>query len=101
MSSFTKFTAAIVSLVFMGIVSSASAQTYPNHPVRVIVPFAAGGPTDVFARMLAQKLSESLGQKFYVENQTGDGGNLGMGRADRTAPDGYHDHLLSMCFIVT
>jgi len=100
MSSFTKFTAAIVSLVFMGIVSSASAQTYPNHPVRVIVPFAAGGPTDVFARMLAQKLSESLGQQFYVENQPGAGGNLGMGRAARTAPDGYTVVFVSTSFIV-
>src|SRR6202011_765439 len=47
---------------------------YPNHPVKVIVPFAAAGPTDVIARMLAQRLSERLGQQFYVENHAGAGG---------------------------
>ena len=56
----------------------ASAATYPDKPVKVIVPFAAGGPTDVMARLIAQKLSESLKQQFFVENQPGAGGNIGM-----------------------
>jgi tripartite-type tricarboxylate transporter receptor subunit TctC len=55
------------------------AQAYPARPVRVIVPFSPGGPADVLARMITQKLSQSLGQQFYVENLAGAGGNLGMG----------------------
>jgi tripartite-type tricarboxylate transporter receptor subunit TctC len=58
----------------------ARAQNYPTRPVRVIVPYAPGGPTDIFARLIGQKLSEYLGQQFYVENIGGAGGNVGMGR---------------------
>ena len=65
------------------------AQAYPARPVRLIVPFAPGGPTDVFARLIAQKLSEHLGKQFYVENIAGAGGNVGAGRAAQAAPDGY------------
>jgi tripartite-type tricarboxylate transporter receptor subunit TctC len=65
------------------------AQSYPARPVRVIVPFAPGGPTDVFARLTAQKLSEQLGKHFYVENLGGAGGNIGTVRAAQAAPDGY------------
>jgi tripartite-type tricarboxylate transporter receptor subunit TctC len=57
--------------------------------VRVIVPFAPGGPTDVCARLIAQKLSERLGKQFYVENAAGAGGNIGTGQAARAAADGY------------
>jgi tripartite-type tricarboxylate transporter receptor subunit TctC len=78
--------AAVASLVASPI---ASAETYPARPVRVIVPFAPGGPTDVFARLIAQKLSEQLGAQFYVENIGGAGGNIGTGRAAQAAPDGY------------
>ena len=67
----------------------ARAQAYPARPVRLIVPFAAGGPTDVFARLMAQKLSEHLGSQFYVENVPGAGGNIGTGRAAQAAHDGY------------
>jgi tripartite-type tricarboxylate transporter receptor subunit TctC len=67
----------------------AQAQSYPARPVRVIVPFAAAGPTDVFARLMAQKLSEQLGAQFYVENIGGAGGNIGTGRVAQAAPDGY------------
>ena len=56
----------------------AQAQNYPARQVKMIVPFAAGGPTDVMARLIAQKLSESLKQQFYVENHPGAGGNIGM-----------------------
>lgn len=65
------------------------AQTYPGRPVRVIVPYAPGGPTDVFGRLIAQKLSEHFGKQFYVENVGGAGGNIGMGQGARAAPDGY------------
>src|SRR5262249_41609775 len=64
-----------------------TAQTYPARPVRVIVPFAPGGPTDVFARLMAQKLSEHMGAQFYVENIVGAGGNIGAGRAAQSTPD--------------
>jgi tripartite-type tricarboxylate transporter receptor subunit TctC len=67
----------------------ARAQTYPMRPVRVIVPYAPGGPTDVFGRLMAQKLSEQLGKQFYVENIGGAGGNVGMGHGAKAAPDGY------------
>src|ERR1700686_5101614 len=64
-------------------------QGYPSRPVRVIVPFAPGGPTDVFARLFAQKLSEQTGAQFFIENVGGGGGNIGTGRAAQSAPDGY------------
>lgn len=65
------------------------AQAYPTQPVRVIVPFAPGGQTDVVARIIAEKLSERLGKQFYVENVPGAGGNIGAARALQAAPDGY------------
>jgi tripartite-type tricarboxylate transporter receptor subunit TctC len=67
----------------------ARAQSYPARPVRVIVPYAPGGPTDVFGRLIAQKLSEQLGRQFFVENIGGAGGNIGMGRAARADRDGH------------
>jgi tripartite-type tricarboxylate transporter receptor subunit TctC len=67
----------------------AFAQAYPERPVRIIVPFAPGGTTDIFARLAAQKLSERLGRQFIVENVGGASGNIGTGQAARAAPDGY------------
>src|SRR5262249_57986065 len=67
----------------------AGADAYPTRPVRVIVPYAPGGPTDLFGRLIAQKLSEHLGKQFYVENIGGANGNVGMGRAAKSAADGY------------
>ena len=69
--------------------SAAFGQAYPARPVRVIVTFAPGGPTDVAARLIAQKLSESLGRQFYVENVAGASGNIGTNQAAKAAPDGY------------
>jgi tripartite-type tricarboxylate transporter receptor subunit TctC len=79
---------------------AAQAESYPSHPVRFIVPFAPAGPTDVFARLMAQKLSAKLGQQFFVENQTGAGGNLAMGNGARSAPDGYTVLFVSTSFTV-
>jgi tripartite-type tricarboxylate transporter receptor subunit TctC len=67
----------------------AAADVYPAKPVRIVVPFAAGGPNDLLARLIAQGLSERLGKPFYVENIGGAGGNVGTGQAARAAPDGY------------
>ena len=65
------------------------AQTYPARSVRVIVPFAPGGATDIIARFILQELSKQLGQQFYVENIPGASGNVGTGIAAKAAPDGY------------
>src|SRR3954470_6152629 len=78
----------------------AGAAEYPDHPVKVIVPFAAGGPTDVMARLVAQKLSEDLKQQFYVENRPGAGGNIGMAEAARAKPDGYSLLVASSSYVV-
>ena len=63
------------------------AQGYPTRQVRVIVPFAPAGPTDVAARLIATKLSDTLKQQFFVENVAGAGGNIGMGQAAKAAPE--------------
>jgi tripartite-type tricarboxylate transporter receptor subunit TctC len=79
---------------------AAWAQAYPSRPVRLIVPFAPGGPTDVFARLIAQKFSAEFGKQFYVENVAGGAGNIGTAQAARAAPDGY-TILLSVSAFVT
>jgi tripartite-type tricarboxylate transporter receptor subunit TctC len=68
---------------------AALADGYPARPVRLMVPYAPSGPTDILARLAAQKLSEQLGKPFYVENVGGAGGNVGLGQAARGAADGY------------
>jgi len=70
-------------------VPAAHAQSFPNRAVTLVVPFAAGGPVDVVARILAEPMRRSLGQAVVVENTTGAGGSLGVGRVARAAPDGY------------
>src|SRR5947209_2303911 len=67
----------------------ARAQTYPSRPVRIVVGFAPAGGTDVLARLIAQWLSERLGQQFVVENRPGVGGNVGIEAVVKAAPDGY------------
>lgn len=68
---------------------AAHAQDWPSKPVRMIVPFAAGGSTDVAARLVGEYLSRSLGQQVYVENRTGANGNIGIEAAAKSEPDGY------------
>jgi len=81
-------------------VTASFAQGYPNKAVRVVVGFAAGGPSDVIGRIVAQKLSEALGHQFYVENVGGAGGNTAAGQVARAAPDGYTIHIISTGFMV-
>ena len=87
------------ALLFAG-AAGAQVPGYPDRPVKIIVPFAAAGPTDVVARLIAQKLSEKYGHQFYIENMTGAGGNLGMGAAAKAAPDGYTILFVSSSFTV-
>src|SRR2546423_6218364 len=79
----------LVALALVTGAVAAQAQPYPNKPIRMIVPFAAGGPTDVIARIVAQKLSEDWGQQVVTENQPGAGGNIGVVAAAKAAPHGF------------
>src|SRR5258705_12638882 len=80
----------LIALVAMvGWMCSAPAQVYPSRPITIVVPFAAGGPTDTLARTLAERMREPLGHTVIIENATGAGGSLGVGRVVRAAPDGY------------
>jgi tripartite-type tricarboxylate transporter receptor subunit TctC len=85
---------------FPAMFSRGWAQSFPTRPVRVVVPFAAGGPADVLARLIGQKLSQNLGQQFFVENHPGAGGNLGMAMGARAAPDGYTITVVGTSFVV-
>src|SRR5829696_898130 len=87
----------LASLVLAG---TGNAQTYPNKPIRMIVTFAPGGPTDVIGRIVAQKVSESWGQQVVVENVAGAGGNIGLAAALRAPADGYTIVVVSTGFIV-
>ena len=90
-------TLAAVTVLACGAVA---AQEYPTRPVRMIVPFAAGGPTDVIARIVAQKLTEGLGHQVVVDNRAGAGGNIGMGLAATSQPDGHTLIVVSSSFVV-
>ncbi|WP_342117113.1 tripartite tricarboxylate transporter substrate binding protein BugD [Pseudoduganella sp. OTU4001] len=79
---------ALAGVVFFG-ASSAYAETYPSKPITMIVPFAAGGPTDTVARLLAQSMGTKLKQQIIVENVGGAGGTIGAARAAKATPDGY------------
>ena len=81
------FAAAIAVAAALG--QGAAADSYPSRPITMIVPFAAGGPTDVIARILAQRMGQSLGQTIVVENITGAAGTIATGKVVRSRPDGY------------
>ncbi|MEJ6782536.1 tripartite tricarboxylate transporter substrate binding protein [Aminobacter sp. Piv2-1] len=91
-SNFTRRTALALGLSAAWLVvagAPATAQQFPDRPVTLVVPFAAGGSTDVVARIIAQKMSDDLGQQVVVENVAGAGGNIGADRVARAEPDGY------------
>jgi tripartite-type tricarboxylate transporter receptor subunit TctC len=79
---------------------TASAQAYPTRPVRLIVGFAPAGPTDVFARLMAQKLSDHFGKQFYVDNIVGGSGNVATGQAAKAPPDGHTVLVAFSTFVV-
>jgi tripartite-type tricarboxylate transporter receptor subunit TctC len=79
----------IAAAVLAATIGAAAAETYPSRPITMIVPFGAGGPTDALARILANRMSQTLGQQVVIENVTGASGTLGVGRVARAAPDGY------------
>jgi len=94
----TRVAATLAALLFA---TGAPAQDkYPSRTVRIIVPFAAAGPTDIMARLIAQKLQDSLGQPFIVENHPGAGGNIGMALVATAPPDGYTLLLVSSSVVV-
>jgi tripartite-type tricarboxylate transporter receptor subunit TctC len=84
-----RFVSLMIVLALGFVVSAKADETYPNRPVRIVVSFSAGGPTDIVGRVFAQKLSELLGQQFYVENKVGAGGNIGADQVAKSPPDGY------------
>jgi len=75
--------------VSLAVFETATAQVYPTRPITIIVPYAAGGPTDVVARVLTERMRGALGQPVLIENVIGAGGATGLGRVVRTSPDGY------------
>jgi len=79
----------LFAFMLLSSVLSANAQTFPSRPVTIVVPVSAGGPTDTIARVLAESMRDALGQPVVVENVTGAGGNIGVGRVARAAGDGY------------
>ena len=79
----------IAALLFCMLVGAAHAQDYPSKPVRILVPYGPGGATDIIARIVAQRLGESLGQSFVVENRPGANGNLALEAAAKAPADGY------------
>src|SRR5262249_18772953 len=85
---FAGLLAVSVSIGLFDIVA-ASAQSYPTRPITMVLPFAAGGPTDALARILAQRMGVALGQPVIVENVTGAAGTLGVARVARAPADGY------------
>lgn len=97
MKTIVRIAALFAALLVSG---SAFAEQYPTKPVKVVIPFPAGGVTDIVGRLIVQKLSERLGQQFYIENIGGAGGNLGMANAARSPGDGYTILFASSSIVV-
>lgn len=99
LKSLTGLFLALLSMA-LGLESSAYAQSYPNHSVRLIVAFSAGGSADALGRIVAQKLSKYWGQQVTVENRTGSLDNIGVLAAARSAPGGYTLHFATQSVTV-
>ena len=89
-----------VCLALLAPVAAQADDPYPNKPVRVVVAFGPGGPSDLIGRLIGQKLTERLGKQFYIENHAGAGGNIGTGIAARAEPDGYTILIASSHFTI-
>jgi tripartite-type tricarboxylate transporter receptor subunit TctC len=90
MGSWTRFLcAAVAALAVQGAADRASAQAYPDRPVTLVIPFAPGGSTSIVGRVIADKMSETLGEKIIVDNRPGAGGTVGTRAVAKSAPDGY------------
>ncbi len=87
-------------LFSLAAISAEAADNWPSKPVRIVVPFAPAGPTDAVSRVLADKISHSLGQQFVVENRPGAGANIGINYVAHAAPDGYTVLMCSSSFVV-
>jgi tripartite-type tricarboxylate transporter receptor subunit TctC len=92
------FASAFLGFLAMAIQPSAMAQTYPTKPIKMIVPFPAGGTTDIVARIVAQKMSESMGQAVTIDNRGGAGGAIGADLMAKAAPDGYTIMMHNLSF---
>jgi tripartite-type tricarboxylate transporter receptor subunit TctC len=90
-----------IPVLALSLVAAAAAQTYPSRPVRIVIPLSPGGTTDVPGRIIAQKLSETLGQQFFVENRAGAGGTIGSDFVAKSKPDGYTLLLTATPFVIT
>ena len=100
MKTTKKHAAGLAIAALVAASANAAEPQYPTKSVRMIVPFAPGGPTDVIARIVAIKLSESMGQQVVIDNRAGAGGNIGMGMAANATPDGYTIVVVSSSFVV-
>jgi tripartite-type tricarboxylate transporter receptor subunit TctC len=102
MKTWGRLGAALIALLctHVAVAQTGPAGGYPSRPVRVLLPFPPGGVVDVMGRLLAQKLSENLGQNFYIENHGGGGGNIGAAMAQAAAPDGYSVLITSSSFLI-
>ncbi|MDB5633678.1 MAG: extra-cytoplasmic solute receptor family protein, partial [Tardiphaga sp.] len=90
MGSWTRFLcAAMAALVVQGAADRACAQAYPDRPVTLVIPFAPGGSTSIVGRVIADKMSETLGEKIIVDNRPGAGGTVGTRAVAKSAADGY------------
>ena len=98
LKAFARVALALAALSVAG--ATATAQTYPSRPVKFLVPYPPGGGNDILARALSEKLSERTGQRFFVENVGGAGGNVGTGMAARAEPDGYTILMANNAFVM-
>ena len=91
---------AVFVLAVLGCALTAGAQGYPTRPISIVVAFSAGGPADTIARIMAEHMTRRLGQTVVVDNVTGAGGSIGVGRVVRAAPDGYPRAPILSCVFV-
>src|ERR1700716_2095066 len=95
------FKSAVLGILLSASVASIFAQSYPNKPVKIVVPFAPGGFTDVVARIIGQKLSVAMGQSFIIENKAGAGSTIGTDYVAKSSPDGYTLVMVSTTHVIS